>query len=345
MQLSSINLLATGRSMRARHSYALVLLTLAWTCCSIHGDELARVDAHGSVDDGRQVPPLHHPDYPDLPLDLARDYAFGVPINLSFPGLQLVHVSPSGAPLFIINDFLNTTECELLVAKLSHSEERIASVAYDQNSDAKADNLTARTSTHVRVAKAETINFHKRVAALTLRKIANMESTKIIHYQQDQEFTRHFDFSATSGRKSRFKALDGRDIPKHVNRELTLFVFLNDVAEGGETAFYDASTSGGWQSAPEYLRVRPERGLAVLFYATVQPPDSIVPVRFPPAASSFGARDGFRVDPFSLHAGLPAVEDKYLLVQWIWPRWLNHDISDLDNIYHTETKACDGVVG
>ena len=118
----------------------------------------------------------------------------------------------------------------------------------------------------------------------------------------------------------------------------TLFVFLNDVAEGGETAFYDASKN--WQAAPEYMRIKPERGLAVLFYSTVQPSDGA----FPRAASTFGARDGFRVDPFSLHAGLPAVQDKYLLVQWIWPTYLDHDISDLDNIYHTETKATDGVV-
>ena len=82
-------------------------------------------------------------------------------------------------------------------------------------------------------------------------------------------------------------------------------------------------------------------GLAVLFYATVQPEDG----RFPRAASTFGARDGFRVDPLSLHAGLPPVGgDKHLLVQWLWPSYLNHDISDLNNIYHTETRACDGVV-
>jgi len=161
---------------------------------------------------------------------------------------------------------------------------------------------------------------------------------KIIHYARDQEFTRHFDYSGTAGAKSRFKALDGRPIPRHVNRDLTLFVFLNDVADGGETAFYDATN--GWQAAPEYIRIRPERGLAVLFHATVQPEDGV----FPRAASSFGTRDGFRVDPHSLHAGLPAVQDKYLLVQWIWPTYLNHDTSDLDNIYHTETKATDGVV-
>lgn len=274
-----------------------------------------------------------------------------------------------------MNNFLNATQCDLLIAKLDASD-RIASVAYEKNRRG-VDAETARTSTHVRVAKAETVGLHQRVAELTRRSVANMESVgravafplcrykfraarrlhhtfvrcvfvcvcgdceqaKIIHYQREQEFTRHFDYSATAGKKEgRFKSLDGRSIPRHVNRELTLFVFLNDVARGGETAFFDASTN--WQTGPEYMRIKPERGLAVLFYATVQPDDGV----FPRAASTFGARDGFRVDPFSLHAGLPAVDDKYLLVQWIWPGYLNHDFSDLNNIYHTETRHTDGVV-
>ena len=254
---------------------------------------------------------------------------------LSQPKFFTVHVSPSGAPFFIVNDFLNATECGILIAKVAG--ERVASVAYEQNRRG-VDAKISRTSTHVRVTKAETVGLHARVASLSGRLAANMESAKIIHYQQDQEFTRHFDYSGTAGDKRRFKALDGRAMPKHVNRDLTLFVFLNDVAEGGETTFYDASKN--WQTAPEFLRIKPQHGLAVLFYATVQPEDGV----FPPEASSFGARDGFKVDPFSLHAGLPTVQDKYLLVQWIWPIYLNHDVSDLTNIYHTETRETDGVV-
>jgi len=280
-----------------------------------------------------------HPRYPQLPLESARAFKFGAAINLTFPGVQLVHVSPSGSPLFVVNNFLSAAECAKLRAKLA-GERRITSVAYQQNREG-VDVQTSRTSTHVRVAKNETPILHERVAALTLRDVRNFESAKLIHYGRDQEFTRHFDFSATAGSKKRFKALDGRAIPKHVNRDLTLFVFLNDVAEGGETAFYDAGTTAGWQAGPEYMRITPQAGLGVLFHATVQPPDG---VGFPPSASTFGARDGFRLDPWSLHAGRPAVDDKELLVQWIWPSYLDHDNSDRDNIYHTETKTTDGVL-
>jgi hypothetical protein len=88
-------------------------------------------------------------------------------------------VSPgSGAPLFIVNGFLNATQCEALVAKLA--SERVASVAYQQNRRG-VDDPTARTSTHVRVIKAETPDLHRRVAELTGRSVANMESVRAMH--------------------------------------------------------------------------------------------------------------------------------------------------------------------
>ena len=93
--------------------------------------------------------------------------------------LPAVHVSPgSGAPLFIVNGFLNATQCEALVAKLA--SERVASVAYQQNRRG-VDDPTARTSTHVRVIKAETPALHRRVAELTGRSVANMESVRAMH--------------------------------------------------------------------------------------------------------------------------------------------------------------------
>ena len=114
-----------------------------------------------------------HPRYPQMPLALAGEYKYGPPINLEYPGLQLVHRSPSGAPLFLINDFLNATECDMLIAKLSF--ERRHSVAYDQN-ERGVDKVTRRSSTHVRVAKTETTGLHNRIAELTRRARANMES-------------------------------------------------------------------------------------------------------------------------------------------------------------------------
>ena len=73
-----------------------------------------------------------------------------------------------------MNNFLNATQCDLLIAKLDASD-RIASVAYEKNRRG-VDAETARTSTHVRVAKAETVGLHQRVAELTRRTVANMES-------------------------------------------------------------------------------------------------------------------------------------------------------------------------
>ena len=69
--------------------------------------------------------------------------------------MQLVHVSPSGSPLFVVNNFLSAAECAKLRAKLA-GERRITSVAYQQNREG-VDVQTSRTSTHVRVAKNDSI--------------------------------------------------------------------------------------------------------------------------------------------------------------------------------------------
>ena len=173
------------RAFPATHEEVRVSVKLLLLCISIPvchstaaGDSLTiEVSADGTVR-GVQEQELHklqlHPNYPQLPLSLAHRYRYGSPINIDYPGLQLVHVSPtSGAPLFIVNRFLNATECEIMIAKLAG--ERFSSVAYDPN-DPGVDKQTLRTSSHVRVTKAETPGFHARVASLTGRQVANMES-------------------------------------------------------------------------------------------------------------------------------------------------------------------------
>ena len=138
---------------------------------SIHAGEAEAVPS-SPADCPERAP---HPSYPQLPLSLAREYKHGVAINADYPGLQLVHVSPSGAPLYIINGFLNATECDALVAKLA--SDRDTSVVYQLNREG-VDKTTSRTSTHVRVTKAETPGLHSRIAELTLRNVANMESVR-----------------------------------------------------------------------------------------------------------------------------------------------------------------------
>ena len=281
------------------------------------GDESACSSAHT------------HPDYPALPLKNTSLYKYGTQVNLKYPGLQCIFESPcSGAPVFIIPNFLSAEECDRFQARCS-GELRPS----DHGQVSK--NPATRNSRHVRVVKEETATFHARVADLTNHRVENMETVKLVRYQKDEEFSLHMDPQATP--IDDMASLDGRPLPDYVNRELTLFVYLNTVAEGGETAFF------GWDPDSktyfETFRVRPERGLAVLFYVSLQPPSG----ELPSDLSGYMDRQCLR-DRYSAHEGRPAVDDKYLLAQWIWPVNVNRDESLRDREVSLEARTTGGPI-
>ena len=80
---------------------------------------------------------------------------------------------------------------------------------------------------------------------------------------------------------------------KHISRSINLCMYLNNVPAGGETAF------PRWRNAEtgEAIKVKPEKGKAMLFYMTLP--------------------DGNK-DDLSQHAGMPVLEgEKYFANLWI----------------------------
>ena len=74
----------------------------------------ARLKADNSQTYGLMGPaPSPNPDYPNLALGHFNDSMFAR-INLSYPGLQLVHEKPY---IFIVNDFITTDECKVIIGK------------------------------------------------------------------------------------------------------------------------------------------------------------------------------------------------------------------------------------
>lgn len=229
-------------------------------------------------------------------------------INLGFPGLRLAWQSErSGAPIFAVDDFLSAAECERVLAKCC-----CMWVASAPGPNPPA--ATVRTSQNVVLAKRETPAIQARIAQLVSRPLECLAPLKVLRYERDGRFSQHLD---TAGLSDEARALDwrapaGRARPQNVNVELTVFVYLNDVSEGGETVFYDDYPDGR-----ETVRFSPRRGMAVVFFVT--PQREIERCGWCHGeASSYAYRD-------MLHAGLPAVDPKYLLAQWVWSADMDRD--------------------
>ena len=133
-----------------------------------------RVERDGGGDGAAAASPsphtFPHPAYPNLPLDDLRDYPHNHMVNLDYPGLQCIYRSGAlGAPIFIVPNFLSDAECDLCVAKCTG---RLLL--------SKTTRGVVRTSSHVRVAREETPELHRRLAEVTAHRVENMESAKII---------------------------------------------------------------------------------------------------------------------------------------------------------------------
>ena len=91
----------------------------------------------------------------------------------------------------------------------------------------------------------------------------------------------------------------------------------------------------------EYVRFQPRSGMAVVFFPTIRPPADGQPVwrGFPRR----DARQTFLCDEMT-HASIPAVDEKFILTQWIWPTDVDKDRSVLTSGANTETVTTDGVV-
>jgi len=123
------------------------------------------------------------------------------------------------------------------------------------------------------------------------------EPIQIVHYGPGQHFHAHHDFVVFDQYQS---------IPRDNNRYITLLLYLNDVQEGGYTSFPMAQGFNDSYSAVEHvppgdcrgLRVKPEKGAALLFYNTN------------PAGS---------LDQYSYHLGCDIIKgEKWVANKWIW---------------------------
>eukprot|EP00439_Symbiodinium_sp_Y106_P078346 s744_g17.t1 len=238
--------------------------------------------------------------YTDAPkatsFDLDVEHGFHK-INLSYPGLQLVRRCPH---IFLVQNFFSSTECRRLVQK----------AAYEPDSMKPAGVLTrsghnrspARTSSQCLCPQAEVPALITKIVATKTIPGAlldctrrQLEACQIIRYQEGEFFKLHGDYS-TSGTRSSAGFVNS-------SRLATLFVYLNDIQQGGETEFPNASPP---------LKISPKQGLAVLHF----------PARLDRCSDMQRTR----------HQSLPAVDEKWIFATWLWSEERSSDAKTLHEI-------------
>lgn len=173
------------------------------------------------------------------------------------------------APLIVVlGNVLSYEECDELI---THSREQLQSSKIVGNHEVNQ----IRTSSGVFVEENETIvKIEKRLSQIMNIPIEHGDGLQVLRYTPSQEYQPHYDFFAETSRAS------------DNNRISTLVMYLNDVEEGGETAFPMLNIS-----------VFPSKGMAVYF-------------------EYFYNND--ELNKLTLHAGTPVIRgEKWVATMWM----------------------------
>jgi prolyl 4-hydroxylase len=195
--------------------------------------------------------------------------------------LKLVRESPR---IVLVEGFLSPSECRDLI-ELGEPKLRRSTVQGAGDAGAKGTNVVSRerTSWTANLDQGQTDlvrRIEKRAALLSGYPLENLEPLQIVRYESGQQYKRHWDYFV--------RGTEGADdaLKRGGQRRVTIFAYLNDVEEGGETHFTDID-----------LKVSPKAGSAVLFHDCT--PDG-------------------KEDPRTAHAGTPPTRGtKYGCNIWI----------------------------
>ena len=166
-----------------------------------------------------------------------------------------------------IESFLKLDECHHLI--------RIAEPNFKRSTTLTKDNKTmivpGRTSSSALLGRGSDDVLKKveyLASSLSGYPISHIENIQVVKYEPGQRYNQHYDIQ---------KGV--------VDRDVTIFIYLNDVQEGGET----------WFPRLNY-KVKPKQGNALLWY---------------------NVNDFNQVEILSEHSGTPAKETKYGCNVWI----------------------------
>jgi prolyl 4-hydroxylase len=227
----------------------------------------------------RYLEPLRNPP----PANTPPNY---LPVDLSHASWVRIHADP---PIYTCDDFLTADECERIIGAEGQRLQRSKTAGDDARAQAAARRakLTGGPQT-VRSSSSCTLHHQwpsmaplsRKIELLTRKEWTHLEPAAVTRYLKGEEYTEHQDGTSLN------TSLDAMTFFAHGGQRVgTVLCYLNDVQEGGATAFPSLG-----------IEVRPKRGKCLLFFP--------------------GHMDG-RLDTRVLHAARPALDTKWVCQVWV----------------------------
>jgi prolyl 4-hydroxylase len=139
--------------------------------------------------------------------------------------------------VIVFADVLSPDECDEMIERSRHRLKRSTTV---NPATGKEDVIRNRTSEGVWYQRGEDAFIEKmdrRISSLMNWPVENGEGLQILHYGTSGEYRAHFDYFPPDQAGSAVHTAQGGQ------RVSTLVIYLNDVADGGETIFPEAGIS------------------------------------------------------------------------------------------------------
>ncbi|CAJ1430380.1 unnamed protein product, partial [Effrenium voratum] len=223
------------------------------------------------------------------------------------PALDLQITTRSLVPLVVeISSFLGDEDCQHVINKaLPHIQK--SAVKHMDHDVGKPDANWRTSSTYFMPSDDEVLHrLDERVSALTVIPKRHQELAQILRYEKGERYVAHNDYfdSAMYAKNADIQKMIKKGI---FNRLATVFFYLSDVAEGGETNFPRA---GGKPQPHDFddcskgVSVTPRRGRIIIFYS------------LHPSGQN---------DPTSLHGGCEVKDGtKWSANKWIWNKPMDY---------------------
>ena len=205
--------------------------------------------------------------------------------------------------LLLVKNFISMEECDKIIAtakpRLEHSTVAVV----------KGDKQASDTNNQVRTSSTAWLNSQStglklldeiahRVYELVKVPMDHAEDMQVLHYGYKQHYHAHHDFFDPN-------VYPTPEFKKGHNRMITVFMYLSDVEEGGETNFPYATGEQlkSYENCDGGLSVKPKRGDCVIFYSM---------------KAEAHRPKGYQLDNNSLHAGCDVIKgDKWSANYWI----------------------------